>query len=100
MGTLQGLYFENMIGNSSTNFTDMVTIGEHVESGLKSGKITNATAPQTTNKRPHGGLTKKKDGESNGVTTSARPRYQFPMGPMPYYPYPYVAAAQYQQPPF
>lgn len=44
MGTLQGLYFEKMIGCSSTNFVDMVTVGERVESGLKSWKITDTTA--------------------------------------------------------
>lgn len=63
MGTLQGLYFEKMIGSSSTNFSDMVAIGEHVESGLKSGKITDTTAQQTTNKRPHGGFAKKNEGK-------------------------------------
>lgn len=36
MGTLQWLYYEKMIGSSSTNFVDMVIIGEHVENGLKS----------------------------------------------------------------
>lgn len=81
-----------MIGSSSTNFVDMVTIGESVENELKSGKITDTTAPQTTNKRPHGGFTKKKEGEANAVTVKARPQYQFPMSPMSYYLYPYVAA--------
>lgn len=100
MGTLQGLYYEKMIGSSSINFDDMVTIGERVENGLKSGKITDTTAPRTMKKRPYGGFAKKKEGEINDVTANARPQYQFPMAPMPYYPYPYVAAAQYQQPPF
>ncbi|XP_050875848.1 uncharacterized protein LOC127079504 [Lathyrus oleraceus] len=94
MGTLQGLYFEKMIGSSSTNFTDMVTIGERVESELKSGKIIDTTTHQTTNKRPHGGFAKKKEGEENVVMVKARPRYQFPMAPMPYYPYSYITAAQ------
>ncbi|XP_050919868.1 uncharacterized protein LOC127137454 [Lathyrus oleraceus] len=98
MGTLQGLYYEKMIDSSSTNLIDMVTIREHVENGLKSGKITNTTAPRTTNKRLHGGFAKKKKGEANVVTPSARPQYQFLMAPIPYYLYPYVAAAQYQQP--
>ncbi|XP_050893526.1 uncharacterized protein LOC127100414 [Lathyrus oleraceus] len=80
-GTLQGLYFEKMIGSSSTNLSDMVIIGEHVESGLKSGKITYTTAQQTTNKRPHGGFAKKKEGEANAMTAKARPRYQFSDGP-------------------
>ncbi|XP_050876611.1 uncharacterized protein LOC127080324 [Lathyrus oleraceus] len=83
-----------------TNFADMVTIGEHVKSGLKSGKITDTTAQQTTNKKSHGGFAKKKEGEANAITTRALPRYQFSMAPMPYYPDPYVATAQYQQPPF
>lgn len=50
---------------SCTNFADMVTIGERVENGLKSGKTTNTTAPQTTNKRSRRGFTKKKKGEAN-----------------------------------
>ena len=100
MGTLHGMYFEKMIGSSSTNFADMVTIGERVESGLKSGKITDTTEPQTINKRPHGGFTKKKEGEAKTVMAKARPRYRVPTAPMMYYPYQYVAVSQYQQPPF
>ncbi|XP_050889186.1 uncharacterized protein LOC127094386 [Lathyrus oleraceus] len=100
MGTLKGLYFEKMISSSSTNFDGMVTIKERVKSGLKSRKITDTITQQTTNKRSHGGFAKKKEGEENVVTAKARPRYQFPMAPMPYYPYPYVVAAQYQQPSF
>lgn len=97
MGTLQGLYYEKMIGSSSINFADMVTIGERVENGLKSGKIIYTTVLQTTNKRSHGGFAKKKEGETNVVTASVYPQYQFPMAPMPYYPYSCVAATQYQQ---
>lgn len=97
MGTLQGLYYEKMIRISSTNFAYMVTIGEHVENGLKSEKITDTTALQKTNKRSHEGFAKKKKGEANAVTTSALPQYQFLMAPMPYYSYPYVSATQYQQ---
>lgn len=99
MGTLQGLYYEKMIGSSSTNFTYMVTIGERVENGLKSGKITYTTTPQATNKMSHGGFVKKKEGEISVVTVSVHPQYQFPMAHMSYYPYPYVASSQYHQPP-
>lgn len=45
MGTLQWLYYVKMIGSLSTKFADMVTIGERVENGLKSRKITDTTAP-------------------------------------------------------
>ncbi|XP_050889365.1 uncharacterized protein LOC127094590 [Lathyrus oleraceus] len=99
MGTLQGLYCEKMIGSSSANFADMLTIGERVENGLKSGKITDTTAPQTMNKRPYGGFAKKKEGEASVMMAGAHPQYQFPMTLMSYYLYPYVAATQYQQPP-
>lgn len=73
IGTLHGLYFKQMIGSSSIDFADMVTIGEHVESGLKSGKITDTTVPQLVNKRPHVGFAKKKEGEANAVIAKARP---------------------------
>ena len=39
MGMLQSLYYENMVGSSSSNFADIVIIGERIESGLKTGKI-------------------------------------------------------------
>lgn len=73
MGILHGLYYEKMIRSSSTNFADMVTIGERVENGLKSGNITNTIVPQTTNKRLHGGFVKKKEGEANAVMEGAHP---------------------------
>nr|KYP31741.1 hypothetical protein KK1_047790 [Cajanus cajan]KYP34730.1 hypothetical protein KK1_044292 [Cajanus cajan] len=34
-----GPYYDKMIGNTSTLFSDIITIGERVEQGLKSGKI-------------------------------------------------------------
>ncbi|XP_050893030.1 uncharacterized protein LOC127098462 [Lathyrus oleraceus] len=92
--------WHEMASGFINKFSDMVTIGERVESGLKPGKITDTNAPQSANKRPHGGFAKKKEGEANAVMAKARPRYRVTMAPMSYYPYPYVVAAQYQQPPF
>jgi len=40
IGTLQSPFYDHMIGNMSSNFADIVVIGERVEVGLKSGKIT------------------------------------------------------------
>lgn len=62
MGMLQGLYYEKMIGSLSTKWADMVTIGELVENGLKSRKITDTTAPQATNKRWMGASQRKTRG--------------------------------------
>lgn len=39
MGTLQEMYFENMVDSMSYNFSDVVTIGKRIENGLKTGKI-------------------------------------------------------------
>lgn len=65
MGTLHGLYFEKMI--------DKHLHGERVESGLKSWKIKDTAVPQSVNKRPHEGFTKKKEGEENAVMAKSLP---------------------------
>lgn len=46
MGTLQGLYYEKMVGFSSSNFVDIVVIGERIESELKSRKIIGGNSNQ------------------------------------------------------
>lgn len=35
MGTLQGMYFEKIVGSMLYSFSDVVTIGERIENGLK-----------------------------------------------------------------
>ncbi|XP_052735555.1 uncharacterized protein LOC128197540 [Vigna angularis] len=39
LNTLQTPFYEHMIGSVSLSFTDIVVIGERVESGIRSGKI-------------------------------------------------------------
>ena len=39
MGTLTSPFFNHLIGSSSSSFTELILIGEHVEGGIKSGKI-------------------------------------------------------------
>ena len=39
LGTLYGPFFNHLIGNSSFGFTELILIGEHVEGGIRSGKI-------------------------------------------------------------
>ncbi|XP_061359391.1 uncharacterized protein LOC133303490, partial [Gastrolobium bilobum] len=38
--TLQSSFYDRMIGSVSSNFSDIVIIGERVENGIRSGKIT------------------------------------------------------------
>ncbi|XP_052725976.1 uncharacterized protein LOC128194421 [Vigna angularis] len=47
VSTLQPPFYEHMIGNVSSNFADIIIIGERIEIGLKSGKIiSQATTPK------------------------------------------------------
>lgn len=44
MDTLSGPYLGRTIGSVSLGFTDPVNVGEHFESGLKSGRIQGASS--------------------------------------------------------
>ncbi|XP_014524575.1 uncharacterized protein LOC106780783 [Vigna radiata var. radiata] len=47
VSTLQPPFYEHMIGNVTSNFVDIIIIGERIEIGLKNGKITSrATTPK------------------------------------------------------
>ncbi|MCI54402.1 hypothetical protein A2U01_0075652, partial [Trifolium medium] len=71
MSTLQGAYYEKMIGSISSNFADLVTIGERMEEGIKNGKIQGATNAQVGIKKSFGGPPRKKEGETNAVSDGA-----------------------------
>lgn len=58
-----------MVGSSSSNFSDIVVIGERIESGLESGKITDGNSKQQSEVgKPLSGYAKKKEGETIVVT--------------------------------
>lgn len=67
---------------------------------VKSGKIAGVVPQQAMTKKPHGSYPKKKEDERSVIMKSVHPQYLTPMAHVPYYPYPYIVAAQYQQPPF
>ena len=64
IGTLKGIYYEKLIGNVTSNFSDLVASGERIESGIKEGKLGGAKveAPKKVIPPP-----KKKEGESSTV---------------------------------
>ena len=39
MGTLTGPFFNHLFESSSSGFTELILTGEHVEGGIRSGKI-------------------------------------------------------------
>ncbi|XP_047172662.1 uncharacterized protein LOC124840622, partial [Vigna umbellata] len=59
VSTLQPPFYEHMIGNVSSNFADIIIIGERIEIGLKNGKI---TAQPNTPKKSVFNPGKKKEG--------------------------------------
>nr|XP_027189418.1 uncharacterized protein LOC113786262 [Cicer arietinum] len=72
MDTLPSPFFDKMIGSMSSNFSDLVMIGERIESGMRSGKIVCAA---TSVKRPQTTFTKKKEGDTNAVMVNPRISY-------------------------
>ncbi|XP_050919160.1 uncharacterized protein LOC127136665 [Lathyrus oleraceus] len=77
----------------------MVIVGERVEEGLKNGKIQGGSNSQPILKKPFNGF-KRKEGETSAISSQrGRPPYKAPAS-VPYYQYPYVAAAQYPTMPY
>jgi len=50
--TLQAHFSEHVLGSVSSNFFDIVTIGERIKHGLKSGKIAQGSSAATRAKKP------------------------------------------------
>ena len=50
LNTLKTPYYDWMIGNSNTNFSDMVSTGEMIESEVKLNKIESTKAKKSTSK--------------------------------------------------
>ena len=60
LNTLKAPYYDWMIGNSNTNFSDVVSAGDMIESGVKLSKIESAKVKKPT--------PKKKEGETHTVS--------------------------------
>ena len=51
LNTLMAPYYDRMVRNSNTNFSDVVSAGEIIESGIKLGKIESVEAKKPTLKK-------------------------------------------------
>lgn len=65
MSTLQGLYYEKLVGNTSSGFSDLVIIGERIENGLRSGKIQGASTNSFNSINLTSDFTNKEEGETS-----------------------------------
>jgi len=70
MGTLQSPFYEHMLGSISSNFTDIVIIGERIEFGLKNDKIVQDPSPTTNDKRVGYNSGRRKETEGHVVATT------------------------------
>ncbi|XP_050891021.1 uncharacterized protein LOC127096503 [Lathyrus oleraceus] len=70
METLQGPYYEKLVGSTSDGFFDLVVVGERIESGVKAGKILSLANAANGTKKLYNGFPKKKEGETNIASTS------------------------------
>ncbi|CAL5196509.1 unnamed protein product [Lathyrus oleraceus] len=110
--TLQIPYFERMISSAASDFAHLVTIGERVESALKSGRIQGASSNQASETESLSDSQKEEDDEINAVMENvgyshdaparpygSSPSQQSPF-PTPYCPYrqPARPIAPFKQP--
>ena len=81
LNTLKAPYYDRMIGNFNKDFSNVVSVGEMIEAGVKQDKIETSEAKKPT--------FKKKEGETHAVTYQGRaynPSYQ-PQSNYGYQPY-------------
>ncbi|TYK20461.1 Gag-pro-like protein [Cucumis melo var. makuwa] len=81
MNTLRAPFYERVIGNASTNFSDIIVIGEKIEYGIKHGRLVKATTEYGRIKK--GTISKKKEGEGQGSETNSD-TWRFDPIPMTY----------------
>ena len=60
LNTLKAPYYDRMIGNLNKDFSDVVSAGEMIETGMKQGKIEAAEAKKQ--------FPKRKEGETHVIT--------------------------------
>lgn len=64
-GTLQSTYLERMICIISSGFSDLVIVGEHIESILKTEKLQDALSSQVSEKESSSNKQKEEEDETN-----------------------------------
>ncbi|XP_031737546.1 uncharacterized protein LOC116402435 [Cucumis sativus] len=79
MNTLRAPFYDRMIGNATTNFSDIIVIGERIEYGIKHGRLIETSAEYGGLKK--GATPKKKEGEGSKTNSET---FRFDPIPMTY----------------
>jgi len=72
VNTLQPPFYEHMVGNVSSNFVDIIIIGERIEIELKNGKFSYSPLAATIPKKLDFSLGKKMEVEVHAESTIPR----------------------------
>ncbi|KAA0038979.1 uncharacterized protein E6C27_scaffold84G00600 [Cucumis melo var. makuwa] len=67
INTLRAPYYDRMVGSASTNFSDVITIGERIEFGVKNGRISDPASEIRRMMSP-----KKKEEEIHELSSTQR----------------------------
>ena len=98
MGILRGPCLHHMISNTSSSFSDMVIIREHVETCIKAGTIPGASVTTNNNvgneETPYYGFVKKNEGESRNVSDDKGKASTYPQIHFHYYSTPIIVPNQ------
>ncbi|RDX71033.1 hypothetical protein CR513_49655, partial [Mucuna pruriens] len=62
--TLSSSYYDKVVGNATSNFTDLVTVDERIELGIRRGRFSQASSSEGLAKKH---TTEKKKGKANAV---------------------------------
>lgn len=71
MITLQGMYYKKMVGSLSSKFSDILTIGERIENGMKIGKI--SSVDNQTMVKKYQGFSKKIEAKESAMIENVYP---------------------------
>ncbi|KAA0052133.1 Gag-pro-like protein [Cucumis melo var. makuwa] len=84
MNNLWAPFYDQMIGNASTNFSDIIVVGERIEYGIKHERLAEATTEYSGIKK--GTISKKKEGEIHAIahTFSKTPKPVNSNSPRPF----------------
>ncbi|XP_058743213.1 uncharacterized protein LOC131616015 [Vicia villosa] len=74
MSTLQGPYYDKMVGSISSGFSNLVVIGERIEDGIKNGKIQGAPSGSYQAKKSYDG--KKEPNTVGAILVNQTPTLQ------------------------
>ena len=70
VATLPGVYYEKLASGMFGTFSDLIITGEHVENGIKLGKIQGDLSSAGGGKKPYGG--KRREGDTSAVSNARR----------------------------